>query len=200
MPFFESKSVARARQSNSQSHSYCSLEPRKLLAGISLQERRSNARRRKQGNDTFRTTQIGSEFVQVSVSNATKRYIRDTYFPMSIQLLSMVEAATTFSTTTLQSNRRSTGTAGNDTALGGRNSDKFFGGVGNDLFFGREGADQAFRVDGNDRLFGGSGNDIIDGQTGNDFLNGGTGNDRLAGGDGNDRINGSMAMTRSTAG
>ena len=83
--------------------------------------------------------------------------------------------------TSVKSDLRVNGEAGNDYIQGGKGNDTIDGGEGNDVIYG---------LDGNDILSGGAGNDYIDGGKGNDKIDGGAGKDILAGGKGIDSITG----------
>ena len=77
---------------------------------------------------------------------------------------------------------------GDDTITGGDKNDLLRGRNGNDVIDGGRRHDRIFGGNGNDELIGRAGNDLINGDAGNDFIFGLNGNDRIEGGAGNDRI------------
>ena len=81
------------------------------------------------------------------------------------------------------------GGGGNDRLIGGDSNDNLRGRAGNDFIDGGRRHDRIFGGDGNDELIGRGGNDLIQGEAGNDFIFGLNGNDRIEGGAGDDRIN-----------
>lgn len=77
---------------------------------------------------------------------------------------------------------------GNDQIYGGDLNDSLRGGSGNDFIDAGKRHDRVFGGDGNDVIVAGAGNDIVMGEAGADSLFGGNGNDRLNGGAGSDLI------------
>ncbi len=167
--------------------SYCNLEPRKLLASITLQGS-TLLIDGSSGDDIIRVTPTGGDSITARLITPSQT-LNET-FPMdsigSIEVTGR-NGDDLFNNIT---NRQSTfhGNGGDDIGLGGYGRDTFIGGNGNDFFFGRQGADEAFGGSGNDRLLGFDGDDILDGQDGNDFVNGGAGDDQISGSNGNDRL------------
>lgn len=173
--------------SQTTSFDYSSLEPRNLLAGITLADGTLTLEG-SSNDDAFRVSRVGRSVLQVSVSSAGQSVFQR----FELGSVNAIEVNGRSGDDFFNNNTdiRSTfyGHNGNDRALGGRGSDTFFGGDGDDFFFGRQGIDTAFGWNGNDRLFGSDGDDLLDGQSGDDFLIGGAGDDNLLGGDGRDRI------------
>lgn len=178
---------------------YSTLEPRNLLAGISLVDG-TLILEGSTGDDVFRVTQVGNEQLQVGVLTPD----RSEFLRFLLADIDSIEVNGR-SGDDLFNNRsslRSTffGHNGNDRGFGGRGSDTFFGGNGDDFFFGRQGTDTAFGGDGNDRLIGSDHADVLNGQSGDDVLIGSSGDDELIGGDGNDRLLGTGGEDTITGG
>lgn len=177
------------QQTPANSFDYATLEPRKLLTGISLVDGALILEGSSQ-NDTFRVSQVGPDQLQVGVLSLQQSMFRR----FSLAEVDSIEVNGRGGDDFFN-NRSSVastffGHNGNDRAFGGRGSDTFFGGDGDDFFFGRQGTDAASGGNGNDRLVGGDGADRLDGQSGDDVLVGGDGEDELIGGDGSDRLSG----------
>ena len=166
---------------------YARLEPKKMLAGISVQGG-TLLIDGSSGDDIVRVNRIGSDTLVARVITPSETLNQRFALAAidSIEVRGRNGDDLFNNSTDLPSTFY--GQGGNDIGFGGRAADTFFGGQGNDLFFGRQGNDAAFGGNGNDRLFGVQGNDILDGQAGNDFLNGGFGADEIFGREGNDRL------------
>ena len=175
------------RNSSNSPLGYASLEPRKMLASISLTGS-TLILDGSGGGDVFRVNRVGATtLVARIITPQTSLY--ETFSLGSIDSIEVKgrNGDDLFNNgTDLQSTFY--GHGGNDSSFGGRAADVFFGGEGNDFFYGRQGPDQAFGWLGNDRLIGAQGDDVLVGQGGNDYINGGDGNDEIIGGEGNDRL------------
>ena len=176
-----------SRRSKRKSLQYASLEPKKMLASISVQGG-TLLIEGSSGDDIVRFNRIGSDTLVARVITPST-ILNQTFARGSIDSVE-VRGRSGDDLFNNSTDLPSTfyGQGGNDIGFGGRAADTFFGGEGNDLFFGRQGNDAAFGGNGSDRLFGVQGNDVLDGQAGNDFINGGFGDDQILGRDGNDRL------------
>lgn len=185
---------------------YSVLEPRQLLAGISLETVNGYATVVIDGSNAHDVSEVQNLGSSIRVTLNDQQQIFATSAVERIRFLGR-NGNDSFTNYT-QISSSAYGHAGNDILRGGNGNNWIQGGAGNDLIVGGDrndllrgrggddvidpGArhDRVFGGDGNDTVIGSDGNDIIHGENGDDTLRGGDGRDQIFGGTGNDFIEG----------
>lgn len=187
------KRIARVKKNRRQNSQYQPLEPRNLLAGITLT-----------GGELILGGSTGADVATVSISGSTVTAAlsgvdTETYPASSITSIRFVGLAGNDRFTNNTSIPSfAFGQAGDDILIGGSGNDLLAGGPGIDRMEGNAGDDivrggidgkKTIRGGtGNDRLFGGTGDNDIDAGDGDDVVHGGAGVDEIRGGDGDDEL------------
>jgi len=166
------------RRRNNFKFAYQNLEPRKMLATISLAD-----------GVLFLRGSTGADVATVSISggnvNAAITGAETASFPLSdvdsIRFAGLDGNDRFTNSTAIDS--VAYGQAGNDTLIGGDGNDRLIAGSGNDVLRG-EGGDDELRggIDGEKELLGGDGNDRLFGGTNGNEIRGGAGDDVVFGG------------------
>ena len=184
---------------------YQSLEPKRLLATISIQEVNDRPTLVIDGDSSNNSAIVTStNSTQVRVTHDGQVELFNTSEFERIRFLGRsgndyFENRTDIDSAAFghQGNDRLLGGNGNNWIQGGDGNDHIVGGDKNDQLRGRDGDDyidggkrhdRIFGGDGVDEIIGRSGDDFIQGEAGNDFIFGLNGDDVIAGGAGNDLI------------
>ncbi len=200
--------MTRKTNSTRSKNSLCyeSLEPKQLLATVSIQDvagRETLVIDGDSGNDVVFVSDLNDDQVRVVENGNALTFNRSEF--ERIRFLG--RSGNDFFENQTEIDLAAFGHNGNDILIGGNGHNRIQGGGGNDritggdrndLLRGRAGDDvidggrrhdRIFGGDGNDELIGRSGNDFIRGEGGRDFVFGLNGNDRIDGGEGDDVIN-----------
>lgn len=176
-------------------HQYSSLEPRRLLAGITLETisgRETVVIDGSAANDFAQVEDLGNRIlVQLNAEEVTFeksdvdriRFLGRSGNDTFTNLSDVNSAAYGHS-----GNDVLRGGSGNNWIQGGDGNDSVFGGTRNDNLRGNGGTDTINGGERHDRIFGGDGVDTIIAENGNDFISGGEGNDEIFAGAGDDRV------------
>ena len=175
---------------------YESLEPRQLLAGISLETvagRPTVVIDGSGADDVAVVNSLQDGQIEFRLNNTSETFSSSQF--ERIRFLGRNGNDTFRNNTDISSfaaghggNDTLTGGNGNNWLRGGGGEDVLTGGNRNDALRGDNGDDNIFGGESHDRLFGGNGDDTINGENGNDLLSGQDGADVLVGADGDDRF------------
>lgn len=173
------------RAKNNARSCYSVLEPKKMLASVSL-----NA------GDVIISGTTGNDSATVAVSSGNVVVSQPGLTPQSFSVASVNSiifigrAGDDFFQNTTSIPSQAFGQAGNDTLIGGSGNDTLAGNIGNDQITGNGGDDRLVAGLGNDDISGGTGADTILGTNGINNLRGDAGDDRIFGGNDVDTIDG----------
>ncbi|QEG22399.1 calcium-binding protein [Mariniblastus fucicola] len=201
--FFSRRSAVKPRRAKKSSLSFNSLEPRNLLATLSLDA----------GVLTINGTN-DRDFV-VLIQNNDGTFDLDDAGTITVYNNDDVDNVVfrgkngndefinnTFETSTFYGHGGDDvfyGGVSVDIAYGGGDNDELHGGIGDDFLYGSDGDDSIYGEEGNDtvyagngddRIYGGDGDDFLSAEAGDDVMFGGNGDDFLRGYNGNDEISG----------